>query len=176
MAYETSGAWPTAADGDGYSLVRIRPTAPADTPTNWRPSTGPGGNPGDTDSVSLATWLPGHGFQNALDSGADGLPALIAFLCGTDLSGLPGAGLVITPENGSAPPTALVTFRHRLAADQVTLQVQSTADFIAWQTLDPGSAAAPIVARVSHGDGTESMTVRIAAPTPSFVRLKAIVP
>jgi hypothetical protein len=84
--------------------------------------------------------------------------------------------LAIALDAATHPATALVTFRRRLAADQVQLQVQTSPDLGTWQTFVPGNLDAPIVSRLSHGDGTESLTVRIASGEERlFVRLKAVV-
>ena len=48
FTYNDKAPWPTAPDGDGYSLVLITPEASPDhsVPSNWRSSISLGGNPG----------------------------------------------------------------------------------------------------------------------------------
>lgn len=54
FTYNDSHPWPAAADGDGFSLVRISPSSRLDPnlPSSWRSSTTPGGSPGTTDSTT----------------------------------------------------------------------------------------------------------------------------
>lgn len=70
LTYSDSAPWPEAADGDGFSLVRISPASQLDpnSPSNWRASTTAGGNPGSSD----ATTFPG-GDLLAYALGSDGL-------------------------------------------------------------------------------------------------------
>jgi hypothetical protein len=44
--YDDRGAWPSAPDGDGYSLVLSNPDGDPDSPANWRASLAKGGTPG----------------------------------------------------------------------------------------------------------------------------------
>lgn len=172
VTYADLPPWPTSADGDGYTLVRISPSTYADDALNWRASVAPGGNPGATDTERLAAWLIEHQVGDALASGADGIPALIKFATGLDISGEPLPNVALTPEPENNPPTMLVTFRRRIAADDVTVELQTSSDMISWQTLVPGAPGAPIVFRQTHGDGTESLTVRTAAADAAFARLR----
>lgn len=54
--YGDSHPWPEAADGEGFSLVRISPSSQLDPdlPFNWRASTSSGGNPGSSDSTTFS--------------------------------------------------------------------------------------------------------------------------
>ena len=56
FSYNDKLPWPTAADGDDYSLVLINPATNPDhaLPTSWRSSAATGGNPGSSDSVNFA--------------------------------------------------------------------------------------------------------------------------
>ncbi|MDA7882564.1 lamin tail domain-containing protein, partial [Akkermansiaceae bacterium] len=101
--------WPGAADGDGFSLVRISPASqlnPHD-PTSWRASTAVGGNAGSTD----ATTFPG-GDDAALLSYAFGSGEVVL---GSVL------GTVVVPRN--------------LAADDVVAVVQTSTDLVNWTDL-----------------------------------------
>ncbi len=174
VTYSDAPPWTAAADGQGRSLIRVNPLANADTATNWRASVEPGGNPGATDTESLAAWLTDHGFATLL-ADASGIPALLVFATGIDLTAETLPALTVAPET-STPPTALVTFRRRLSADEIALTIQTSPDLSAWQTLTPGTPAAALVTRVANSDGTETLTLRIAAPAPTFVRLRATSP
>jgi hypothetical protein len=44
--YQDKNGWPTAADGDGYSLEILDPNGDPSDPANWRASIQPGGSPG----------------------------------------------------------------------------------------------------------------------------------
>ena len=44
--YKDRGAWPSEADGDGYSLVLVNADGDPDAPANWRASLAKGGTPG----------------------------------------------------------------------------------------------------------------------------------
>ena len=44
--YDDDGAWPSAPDGDGYSLVLSNTEGDPDSPANWRASLAKGGTPG----------------------------------------------------------------------------------------------------------------------------------
>jgi hypothetical protein len=46
VSYKDRGAWPTSADGTGYSLSLKRPFADPRVPANWTRSSVPGGTPG----------------------------------------------------------------------------------------------------------------------------------
>ncbi|MDB4283003.1 lamin tail domain-containing protein [Akkermansiaceae bacterium] len=109
FAYNDAGSWPAAADGDGFSLVRISPPSQLDpsNPTSWRPSTALGGNPGTSD----ATTFPG-GDEAAL---------LIYALGANTLSLGEVTGSVIVPRN--------------LAADDVISIVQTSTNLDSWTDL-----------------------------------------
>jgi hypothetical protein len=49
VTFDDVAPWPTAPDGDGYSLVIIDPSASASEPTNWRASSFIYGSPGEDD-------------------------------------------------------------------------------------------------------------------------------
>jgi hypothetical protein len=55
FVYDDTTPWPTAADGNGPSLVLIAPETNPDhtNPFNWRLSMNPGGNPGTSDATPL---------------------------------------------------------------------------------------------------------------------------
>lgn len=56
FTYGDSHPWPEAADGEGFSLVRISPASrlDPDLPSSWRASTTLGGNPGTSDATSFS--------------------------------------------------------------------------------------------------------------------------
>jgi len=89
--------WPAAADGQGYSLVRIHPediTRNASLGVNWRSSQFLTGNPGTDDRVSYLSWL---GATPGGDPDQDGLDNLIEYALGTD---------PLNPGSASSPAAA----------------------------------------------------------------------
>ena len=158
ITYGDSGEWPLSADGEGYTLVRIAPTAPG-TAANWRTSTALGGNPGASDSITFT--------GSALaDADADGTPALIEHLFATSDT-VPGtAPLTVTRTTDGR---ALLTFPRRLAADDLTVTVQVSTDLATW------TSAATRTAHNNNADGTatETWTANTAAPV-QFMRLRVV--
>jgi hypothetical protein len=173
VAYTDLAPWPTAADGDGYSLVRISDAAPADSATNWRVSALPGGNPGTTDVQSPDSWFAANGGGGALDDlNGDGLPALVEYALGLDLGDGKSPTLDYAPEPSTTPPTSLFTYRRRLAADGVSFVIETSPDLAAWS-----AALAETVSRAPNGDGTETVTVRLPdTGSARFVRLRLNTP
>ncbi|MGJ8697569.1 MAG: lamin tail domain-containing protein [Verrucomicrobiaceae bacterium] len=106
VTYNDAAPWPLAADGDGYSLVRISPSSqlPGDDPASWRLSTALGGNPGTSDSSTFP--------------GGD----LIAYaLQGNPITFSPNLDALIVPRN--------------LAADDLITTVQVSTDLSTWTSL-----------------------------------------
>ncbi len=172
VTYTDLAPWPVAADGAGYSLVRINPATTADAAVNWRVSALPGGNPGAADTQTAASWFASHGASGPLDPGSGGVPALVAYALGLDLSGQTRPALAFAPEPATAPATALLTFRRRVAADEVSFVIETSSNLSSWQAA-PGET----VSRQPNGDGTETVTVRLpASGTGTFVRLNLGVP
>jgi hypothetical protein len=164
--------WPTAPDGDGYSLVLINPRDSPDhgIGTNWRSSVALGGSPGTSDAGTFT------GDPNA-DSDGDGLSAFLEHALGS-LDGDAGASpesriqATIGSYNGGTEQNLTITFRRSLAADDVLLEVQTSEDLVSWSAL-----GTQLVSTVSNGDGTDTVTFRSTTPVPSqakeFIRLKA---
>lgn len=73
LTYNDRWPWPEAADGDGFSLVLIRPETNPDhaQPANWRASLQPHGNPGGEDAHRFtgepAADVDGNGRADFLD-------------------------------------------------------------------------------------------------------------
>ncbi|MFT5107847.1 MAG: hypothetical protein ACI9UA_003482 [Pseudoalteromonas tetraodonis] len=108
FTYNDKAPWPEAADGDGFSLVRISPPSQLDPdqPTSWRASTALGGNPGSSD----ATTFPG-GDEDAL----------LAYAFGeNELQAQAGGGFL--------------TFSQNVAADDLIYTVEHSYDLASWST------------------------------------------
>jgi hypothetical protein len=73
FTYGDSAPWPSAADGEGFSLVLLDPLSSPDhgLAANWRASESAGGSPGTSDTITYADWKSGFG-NPADDSDDDG--------------------------------------------------------------------------------------------------------
>jgi hypothetical protein len=82
--YDDAPPWPSAADGQGPSLVLIAPDENPDhsNPFNWRSSTAAGGNPGADDSAPLTgdllDYALGPGPQTAFAMTPDGMAFVVS--------------------------------------------------------------------------------------------------
>jgi hypothetical protein len=160
VSYSQSAPWPTQADGDGYSLVRVNPAGPT-TSGNWRTSTQPGGNPGAADSISFSG-------APLADADHDGVPALLEYFFA-----MSDSAPSIAPIFGGRAPDgkATLTFVRLLAADDVALNVEVSTDLLTW------TAAAQRTATTTNPNGTvtETWTADSAAAT-QFMRVRIVRP
>ncbi|MFT5109948.1 MAG: hypothetical protein ACI9UA_005600 [Pseudoalteromonas tetraodonis] len=115
FSYNDQLPWPTAPDGDGFSLVLIAAMTDPEhaDPASWRPSSASGGSPGDTNATTFA-------------GGADEF--LEYALLGSSQAEL-SAGLV---EVDGMTHSAF-TFPKNHAADDVLWEVEYSTDLTAWQ-------------------------------------------
>ena len=106
FTYDDSAPWPTSPDGGGPSLVLIRPHTRPDPniPTNWRPSTTAGGNPGGSDAVRF--------------DGGD--PLAYALTSSPAVSSTAGGA------------SHVFEYTRRLGADDATLDLEWSQDLINW--------------------------------------------
>jgi hypothetical protein len=171
FSYLDTAPWPTAPDGDGFSLVLIRPgSSPSHgDAANWRASFALGGTPGGTDAETFA------GDPNA-DLDGDGLNALLEYAFGT-IDREAGA----SPEAGISAGTALfegdtvesltMSFRRNIAAEDVVIYVEVSPDLVGWDEMETA-----FVSATPNGDGTEVVTYRstsdIATTAREYIRLK----
>ena len=168
FTYNDKSPWPTAPDGDGYSLVLVAPESSPDhtVPTNWRSSAAPGGNPGATDAVSFTG-------DPDLDGDGDGLSAFLEHALGSisgDAGHSPESFLQVgsgTFDNGAGGTDQYLTltYRRNLAADDVLYEVQTTTDLGAWSAL-----GTVLVSSEPNGDGTAMVTYRSTTPLASIAR------
>ncbi len=165
--YDDRAPWPTAPDGDGFSLTLIAPASNPDhaLAANWRASAEIGGSPGGDDSVTFASWAAAFGVAAGDDAEGDGLIAEFEYATGSNPT-LPDASpLAISVDNGDLQ----LQFPRRKAADGVIIIVESSVDLISWTELVPTAIA-------DNFDGTETVT----ATTPMnggdrhFLRLRTI--
>jgi hypothetical protein len=149
FAYDDDLPWPMPADGARFSLVLIAPGTNPDhgLGTNWRSSTGLGGNPGSNDSLAFS------GDPDADDDG-DGLSNFLEHALGVDSPAI---------EAGADPSVAgglLVLLPRNLAADDVLIEVQSSSDLRNWTT-----TRSTKIESTNRGDGIAIETWAIA-PNP----------
>jgi hypothetical protein len=173
VTYSAALPWPTAANNNGRTLVRIRPELPANVHSSWRPSTANNGNPLGSDSTSLASWLSNRGFVDASSIAPGGLEALVYFASGLDVSagGQPPVLFNLDPTNTK------VTVRRNVAAiDDVRVFIQQSADLMSWPiSTEVDGTSATITSRTANTDGTETITLQFPAlQTKAFYRVKYI--
>ena len=191
FTYNDRAPWPEAADGDGRSLVLIRPHTSPDhnLPDNWRPSASLHGSPGSHDLSGYAAWKSarsltsdtgdddGDGFSNVAEyylrtdpRAAASRPVLGAAVQSVMVS--PGPGLPSVPDN-----FLTLTFDREPGADDIGAFPEMTADLAAW------SGAPDSLIRVSiapNPDGSLTEVWRSSTPVSGlprcFVRLRFSVP
>lgn len=202
FTYNDKSPWPTAADGEGFSLVLRNPavnfsSAAHALGTNWRASTessAPGANPDANarpaadDRILYAVWQPGAipaGLTAAgEDADKDGVPNFMEFALGSPpLSGaqtvLPVSGAVFTDPDGIGPEPAAeyptISLTRVAAADQVAWTPEVSQNLSAWQTVGAGLV---VVSVLPAPGGMETITwrstlTRDAAPRQYF-RVRAV--
>lgn len=158
VIYSDTAGWPESADGTGHSLVLINAAGSVANPANWRSSIGNGG-PGASDSAA-----PFNGIALA-DDDNDGLPALLEHFFGTDDTIANAVALT----TGLAPDgRATLTFKRRIAVDDITCTVETTPDLsLGWTGL------ASRTVQLNNGDGTFTETWTATSASPSqFLRIR----
>lgn len=134
FTFDDRAPWPVTPDGEGPSLVLIKPQpgdAWASNASHWRPSTMPGGNPGGSDAVPF-TGNP------ETDNDGDGLSALLEYALGTSDSNPQDAGAVL-----SIDAAEMVHFPSAAAADDAALTVERSGDLHSWEQHDAALPLAP---------------------------------
>ena len=159
FTYDDDLPWPDAADGAGYSLVLIDPASNPDhaVASNWRSSTAPAGNPGASDAAPFSGDPDG-------DENGNGLSNFLEHALGSDSP---------TLEASADPNVAgglLLTFQRNLAADDVSIELQTSPDLSTWT-----AAQSALASSQNLGDGTALETWAIAPIDGErvFVRLRA---
>lgn len=168
MTYNDAAPWPESADGDGYSLILIKPGLPGDSssPERWRSSAVRDGNPGGSDALSYSSWKDFHGISaddaNA-DTDGDGLTHLMEYSLG---------GHPLQKSTGLAPFAEIRSFvvagvtgdylaidiRRRLGADDVSSVVEFSNSLVNWGQEE---SSLLLVEVINNDDGTETMTFRV---------------
>ena len=181
FTYSHNNPWPKAADGDGYSLVLINPTANPDhsNPASWRSSTARNGHPSATKGTGYAAWKLSNGvISDTDDTDQDGLTAFLEYTLGGSPTGSSPAALPEATVNTFVVEQIpgeylMLSFDRSLAADDVVYAIESSTN------LSPGqwmAEPAVLVSESNNHDGTATMIYRSAKPVTVgetlFLRLK----
>lgn len=167
--------WPSAPDGDGFSLALIAPASPIpdhNVGSNWAASAQSGGNPG-------AVSPPGFVGDPNTDNDGDGVTALIEYALGTSDSNTSDAPYTLSIDShvvgeDTADYLTMSFLRNEHAKNALAIQVQICDDLSSW-TSEPDVV---LVSETNNGDGTYNMVYRSAVPLdeqPSgreFIRIK----
>ncbi len=169
---QTVDPWPTAADGNGASLVLMNPTlAPDETQvTNWRASIRALGSPGQADLINYTEWArryPGIGAASA-DSDGDGWSNASEYFFGTS----PMAGGDHPVVSGIVDPTVLssgnkpyyvFTCTHSGESGDVNYFAEFSTDLVNW------TSSGTLVSSVTNANGTVTERWRSAQPVDGSV-------
>jgi hypothetical protein len=173
FAYDDEGAWPTAADGDGFGLVLIDPDSAPDhnLPSSWRASAAVGGAPGFPDLESFASWKAANGNPaDDADDDGDGWTTVQEYYLGGELgvSNDLEPGFVFVQEGGTF--TATVT--RRANAEGGLPVLESSSDLLNWS---PADAAVLISTERLAGGPPEVDLLTFTAlqvPSPRYYRFR----
>lgn len=194
--FEDGGAWPAAADGDGYALALVDPVAAPDPAAgaNWVRSIDIHGSPGAAVVPTYAQWQRFY-FGGAMppldgmsgreeDPDGDGSVNALEFAFATDPLVAGGeVGLVQTPvgfvATDAAGIHATLVFRARPGRSGIHYGAQSSRDLAGWS--EDGTPDGPLRERVIEvGDGSRLMHFRTSVPVQAvgttFLRALADVP
>ena len=163
FTYDNTAPWPTAADGEGFSLIFTG--SDQGSGNDWSAHSLIHGNPGGPDTAQSSgynDWKIDNGItDDESDNDNDGLTAFAEYAIGTDPS-VPDqatlSGAVISLGNDGH---LAVTYQQSLTATDVTFTIQESTDLQNWSTVP-----SPIlVNEITAPSGlTQEVTQRLAAP------------
>ena len=133
FTYNDNNPWPTAADGDGFSLVLLAPFSAPDhkIAKNWRASVQAGGSPGTTDVQSYSTWKAALGNPaDSEDADGDGWTLREEYYLGGNPELVDKRDPIYRFEFQAGKVVA--TVQRRAAAEGVQVTLQSSPDLISW--------------------------------------------
>ncbi len=180
FSYETSAPWPSSPDGDGPSLVLMRPEKNPDhsLATNWRASVSSSASPGVTDTLAYAAWATANGVTDAigtLDDDGDGVPNLGEFALNLNPKApstmpiIPGTQNYVI--NSVAGDYLTITYTRPMGRDEIAYGVEASSDLTA-----PWVTAVLVSGPMSNGNGTETLVYRHPAPqagqSQQYLRLR----
>ena len=173
FTYDNIAPWPTAAAGQGSSLLLLNPGSVPNhsLPANWTAGLF-GGSPGLPEPVpqTFAQWAAAHGgIDPTVDDDFDGLSGLLEFFTGGD---------PLAPSPALFPIASIVdghlalTYRRNSSAVGLTARVEISPDLGTWTS----GGTVEFAGMVNNGDGTVSTTWRSVAPllatARQFIRLR----
>ena len=191
FTYDDRAPWPEAADGNGHSLVLIRPHTNPDhnLPENWRPSAATHGSPGSHDLTGYAAWKSARSLTSDTgDDDGDGFSNIAEYYLRTDpraagsrptlAAGIQSIPVAPAPGLPPAPDNFLtLSFERDPGADDVAAIPQMTTDLGQW------AGPPDTLVRVSiepNPDGTVTEVWRSSRPVSGaarcFARLRFTVP
>ncbi|HEX2750245.1 MAG TPA: lamin tail domain-containing protein, partial [Verrucomicrobiales bacterium] len=164
FTYDDQAPWPSAADGQGFSLVLIAPATNPDhaVASHWRSSIAPNGTPGTSDVTPYTAWKQARGIvSDSADPDQDGLSNFAEYAMGTVFD---------SPSTAQYPVARVLTVdgsdyraieirRSLSAADDVDMIVETSADLGTW------TADAVYAGEVNNADG-QTATVTWREPQP----------
>ena len=157
--------WPDAADGDGYFLVLIDPTAPPNDPASWRVSTLPNGNSTTSDTDPFVGVADG-------DDNGNGIPNLIEAVL-QDGSGSYSPPIIESTTIDTVEYLTL-TIRRKVSVDNATIEVQDTQTLQTWAI-----SGNELRSSTPQGDGTVidvyRLTIPISNANNGYFRIKITV-
>ncbi|MEN8870475.1 MAG: FN3 associated domain-containing protein [Akkermansiaceae bacterium] len=171
FTYNDQAPWPVNADGKGPTLVLIDATSNPDhtNPNNWIDSQNQGGSPGsgEPDGLNYDTWASSFDLQGAPldDDDGDQLLNFFEFLHGSNPvdssdAPIPVATVQALEVDGLTSDYLTLTFNKSFGTIG-TLTVEISSDLQNWSG---DSSLTKVVSDIDNGNGTSTMTVRLAAP------------
>ena len=161
--YDDKSPWPTAPDGDGFSLTLIDAAANPDhsAASSWRASVAGNGSPGGTDTVSFSAWSDtfGGGLLPEGDDDLDGKLNLLEYATGTSPFVHDGGASGLIWESDFST----VSYYRNKAAVDTEYYAQYSDDLVNWDT-------AELVSVSDNDDGRELVKVSSPPATPSVIR------
>lgn len=169
--YADDDPWPASADGEGYSLILMRPQTNPDhaQPLSWSSSAVIGGKPRALDTTDYAAWLaenPGLTATNPLDDPDHDFSANLAEYA-QRTNPLSGSSAALAPRAAIEPVSVLglvgdyfvMRFRRHIGASDLIFTPQFSPELAGWQSL-----GFTLLGSVNNGDGTETVAFRSAQP------------
>jgi hypothetical protein len=156
FTYDDAVPWPTAADGEGFSLVLVGAESNPNhgAASSWTASSTVGGSPGADDgqpSGGFDAWLASHGLSGAdpaSDHDLDGQSALLEYAGGTSPVDA-GSSLLLTIERSDADEAVVSYLRPAGGAAGVVYVLQQGNSLQGWSDLTSSVTVEP------EGDGWE---------------------
>ena len=167
FTYNDQLPWATEADGEGSSLVLINAAdLPAHgNPENWTASRNSGGSPGraEASGITYSDWAALNELQGEPEDDDDGdaISNFLEFLFGSKPTIAADAPAPITGlESIGENDYLTITFRKNLAAD-AQLSIEVSDNLVTWSS---SPAMFETISTTDNGDGTATITVRLANP------------